>query len=139
MKKIAAVLIAVSMISFLGCNNAPKSEDDLKKGYMGTFAGVIPCADCEGIQIVLELNPNNTVVEYSLYKGTNSGDNIISSAWEASGPDFSVIKIKKGVKGEYDYWQFISKDELRKMDIKGKPITSDLNYSLKRVVRDQKI
>lgn len=48
----------------------------------GTYEGMLPCADCEGIQITLVLNPDNTYEEISVYKGNDKTEFVENGIWE---------------------------------------------------------
>lgn len=50
-------------------HNAKKSLD-----YIGTYKGVLPCADCEGLETVLCINENNTYKLQTRYLG--KGDKV---------------------------------------------------------------
>jgi uncharacterized lipoprotein NlpE involved in copper resistance len=56
--------------------------------WAGTYAGIIPCADCEGISVSVILNPDETyMVSYSyLGKGDNFPENTSSKfSWNEAG------------------------------------------------------
>lgn len=53
------VFLIISMISIIACNNSKKTHDPQRE-YLGEYKGTIPCADCPGIQIEVELKSDNT-------------------------------------------------------------------------------
>lgn len=70
-------MIALSAIFFVGCNSKSEkdngtettaivaiAEDALAEVLAGTFEGTLPCADCEGIHMVLNLDGENFTLSY---------------------------------------------------------------------------
>ena len=61
---------------------------DLQLDYLGTYLGVLPCTDCEGIETVIELGPGNSYIKKIKYLGKDDTLVIESTGmftWDASG------------------------------------------------------
>jgi NlpE N-terminal domain len=75
---LAAVLAAGALTGCTGLRDEPLEQDST--ATLGTFAGVLPCADCAGIRTELTLfaeQPSGRPVRYELkhtYLGTRDGD-----------------------------------------------------------------
>lgn len=78
-------------------------NSNLKNNWAGTYHGTLPCADCEGIQTVVELKEDNTfkIVQDFLNKNTkieetgkfewsNDGNNLILNLKENSPYHFKL-------------------------------------------------
>jgi copper homeostasis protein (lipoprotein) len=111
---------------------------------IGTFAGVLPCADCAGILAELRLyTEQGRPTNYELmetYMGTREGDRSIGTAgrWttlrgSVSDPDATVVQIDLGRIDALRNFQRVGDDELRLLDRKLNPIVSPAPRSLYRV------
>ena len=65
MKSVAIILLSV--IYLFGCNQQQKTEKEIitdfhnslnSLDWEGTYSGILPCADCAGIQTLIKLNKN---------------------------------------------------------------------------------
>jgi copper homeostasis protein (lipoprotein) len=133
MKKIflsAAALTFAAACCFNGNIRKPLSVEDLNQNYTGEFSGLLPCADCAGITTSLTLDAGGNAVASEVYQG--KGDYAITSQckWAASA-DLSYIKISCGHAA--NYYRFINKDYIERLDIKARPIKSQHDYKLRRV------
>ncbi len=105
-------------------HNAKNSLD-----WSGTYTGTIPCADCEGIQTTIVLNPDGTFVSISEYlpshdkfeeKGNimwHHNDNVVHLSNENLSVMYKVVE-----------------NGLIQLDIEGKEITGS-NKDLYRLVK----
>ncbi|MCK7553672.1 copper resistance protein NlpE N-terminal domain-containing protein [Chitinophaga sedimenti] len=81
---------ALLAFTLLACNgSAPKSgatpaPDALKQAAAANWKGEIPCADCEGIAYLLQLQPNDTFYERSIYLGKPGDAFVDKGTWEMS-------------------------------------------------------
>ena len=95
----------------------------------GTFEGIIPCADCEERKQKLVLKENKVFILESTFLGK------YTSVFKEKGT-FSVqgeyLILSKEAPNKYA----IVNGDLEQMDIEGKKIVSDLNYTLKRITTD---
>jgi len=121
------------MFTLLGCNNraetqiiTPEPMVELKP-MQQSYRGVLPCADCEGIETSLFLNKEGTWVMDQTYLGKNSS--FASYGTWARTADKLVLTAENG-----DKIYFLAKDDsLEKLDTEGNPIQSSLNYTLRAV------
>lgn len=92
------------------------------------YAGVLPCADCEGIRHEIDLRANNVFFERSTYLGT---DTVVDRVGHWQLGDDKVLALFSGGSGP-QLWSMVDVGTLHKLDVEGKPIDSQLNYSLTR-------
>lgn len=96
----------------------------------GTYSGVLPCADCEGIETMLQLNDDETYQLEVKYQGKNQSAPFVTKGTWVLGDD--RIKLK-GVTDAPDSY-LIEDDYLVQLDMKGKKIDGALaeQYILKK-------
>lgn len=100
--------------------------------WQGTYKGMTPCADCEGIETELVLNKDLTFVLKTKYLGKEN-QNVFEEkgtfTWNASG---SIISLKdlKGTPSQYK----VGENTLTQLNLEGKAITGLLAdmYVLKK-------
>jgi len=96
-----------------------------------TFTGVLPCADCAGIEHHLDVMPDGSYMLRVRYLGKDDGrafDDIGTWALASDG-------ITLALKGGHEAPLFFSIEDagtLRKLDLDGRPIESGLDYELRR-------
>ncbi|MEJ5262331.1 MAG: copper resistance protein NlpE N-terminal domain-containing protein [Ignavibacterium sp.] len=117
----------------LGCASSNQSElnkyeTDTKK-FSGLWFGELPCADCESISYELNISPDNTFSEKSVYNGKSTTPFVDEGKWEIV--EGNILKIK-GKNSEKMF--LISDNKLIMLDREGKQITSSLKekYVLQR-------
>lgn len=91
--------------------------------YMGTYKGVLPCADCEGISTVITLG-DGTYTLKTAYLGKGDGRERIQKGrytWDDSG---RFIKLE-GIENGPAIYQ-VGENKLIQMDMKGQKITGEL-------------
>ncbi|CAI4033387.1 exported protein of unknown function [Nitrospira tepida] len=100
-----------------------------------TFVGNLPCADCAGIRYQLNLWPDGlfflrtTYLEKPVAAGeTDRFDEIGLWSFSADRRKLSL----RGSRGARESFTVVRPDLLRKLDQKGRPIASELNYDLTR-------
>ncbi|MGN5764957.1 copper resistance protein NlpE [Acinetobacter calcoaceticus] len=111
-------------------DSAHTAENSLD--WDGTYKGVLPCADCEGIETELELNQDKTYELKEKYLGKGDG-----KAFETKGSfafdskNTSVITLDKAGDGRK---YFVAEGYLKALDTEGKEITGELasKYELKK-------
>lgn len=130
MKKITLILI---IIAFASCkkqsvtdkqaavveiHNAKNSLD-----YVGTYKGILPCADCNGLEVELVINENSTFCIKTKYEG--KGDKVFmqkgSFTWNEKGNTIILTDIKNAP-NQY----FVGEKMLTQLDLSGKKITGSL-------------
>ena len=101
------------------------------KAFAGTYNGTIPCADCPGIDASIAFTPEGKYTQTLRYQ-ERENSSVSDGNWTLDA-DGKRILLDPNSKEESDSWvEVVSPNEVRMLDIEGKPIESDLNYSLKR-------
>ena len=102
--------------------------------WNGTYKGVLPCADCEGIKTELELNSDKTYEIKETYLGKGDGKPFESKgSFQFDSKNSSIIELDKaGDSRKY----FVAEGYLKALDLEGNEITGALadKYQLKKDV-----
>jgi heat shock protein HslJ len=103
--------------------------------WSGVYAGVVPCADCDGIAVELTLNSNFTYIMKRTYEGkssqpfTNSG----SFTWNKIGTQVTLNSVNEG--GAFEHY-LVQENKLILLDINGELVSSPLNnYTLTKTAK----
>lgn len=138
MKKFSAYLIAFAAIVLLACNGGsaeatvdeevPTAPDghnaQLSIDYEGTYVGLLPCADCEGIETELTLHKDNTYDLSSKYIGKGDGQPFVSTGVFVWRPDGSTIELQGDTDGAFLY--FVGENKLWQLDLEGNRVEGAL-------------
>ena len=143
MKKVFILVCSCALLT--ACNNGVKtnksSETDtvaievpdmhnaeISLDYEGTYKGVLPAADCPGIETTLTLNPDKTFTLHSVYIDRNSS--LDEKGTYTVKEDLLTLQ-EKG--GELSYYH-VGENCLRKLDMDKKEMTGELaeDYILKK-------
>lgn len=137
MKKAILTIAAAGMLfALFGCNNraevetlAPAQMAELKP-MQQSWRGILPCADCEGIETSLFLAKDGTWVMNERYQGVTKEPSSFASygTWARTAGKL-VLTDSKGEKS----WYRVKGDNLEMLDQEGNPIESALNYTLEPV------
>ncbi len=103
-----------------------------------SFTGELPCADCPGIRYALNLFPDKSFFLRTTYIGradAQSFDDV--GRWNLSADGCTLIV--SGGKQSSERFAVKSSDVLRKLDLQGREITSNLNYDLRRTSAFERI
>jgi heat shock protein HslJ len=107
-------------------HNAKNSLD-----YIGMYQGVVPCADCEGIETTVWIDESNYVLftNYLGKKNKTESEFRGSYVWNNEGNTI----ILEGIKNAPNQY-FVGENYLKQLDIKGNKIEGDLaeNYVLQK-------
>ena len=152
MKKfIFTVGIIVLMIGMNACKSkeSTKSESSLAAlatsdnsqnalNWEGTYAGIVPCANCQGIftQITLRRNSTYTIQTEYLGKEESSAETYTGTfEWDASG---SVITLNGMAEQSGPSHYKVGENILFQLDMDGNVITGELaaNYTLAKINED---
>lgn len=99
--------------------------------WNGTYKGVLPCADCEGIQTELTLNQDMSFVLKKNYMGkdTKFPQDKGTFQWDSTGSKVELIGLK-----DQPNTYFVGENKLIQLDMEGKEITGTLadKYVLKK-------
>lgn len=137
---LGAIVLAGSL-AILGCASArvpeaspsPRADSsETSLDWDGTYRGVVPCADCEGIETELTLSPDRTYVLKTRYLGKPGADRELRGTfvWNDLG---STITLSNNPGGPTQYR--VGENVLMQLDLQGEPITGALapKYRLSRV------
>jgi heat shock protein HslJ len=100
-------------------HNAKNSLD-----WAGIYKGIIPCADCEGIETTVFLNKNQHFKVKSVYLGRKVNPRMDDGKFGWS-PDGNSIFLKDSAGREYAKYK-VKEDALIQLDMNGEPITGPL-------------
>jgi copper homeostasis protein (lipoprotein) len=105
----------------LSINDFPKVNNNLQ--YIGTYLGVLPCGDCEGMETKITINENNTYTKsvHYLGKGNKVFEQKGTITWNTLG---NVIKLNEIQNSPNQY--LVSNDELIQLDIEGNIIEGNI-------------
>lgn len=132
-KTLLSAMAAFTLFALIGCNN--RSEVDViqptqvaeLKPMQQSWRGILPCADCEGIETSLFLGKDGTWVMNERYQGVREEPSSFASygTW-ARTADKLVLTDSQGEKSYYR----AKGDALEMLDREGNPIESQFNYTL---------
>lgn len=128
----AAALLAALCITAPGCaTKTGTSEQPAAAGdtsmtsldWWGTYSGVVPCADCEGIETSITLNQDRTYVVRTRYLGRDAQvfERRGTFTWSAAG---NAIQLSDVTAGPDRY--LVGENVLIQLDMAGNRITGDL-------------
>lgn len=105
------------------------------KAFAGTFAGTLPCADCPGIDTRVVLAADGTYTITESYQERSAPELKGDGTWTVE-EDNRRLRLDPNSKSDNDrLFAILSQDEIRQLDLEGKPIDSALPYNLKRSAR----
>ncbi|WP_337167590.1 envelope stress response activation lipoprotein NlpE [Xenorhabdus bovienii] len=139
-KKILLALVAVGVLTAVGCQNNVASQDNatLQENALqnklqtteSVFTGVVPCADCTGIETTLQLSSDGSYILGQIYLEAKNEENTFfeTGHWIKSGKKIDLTHED----GKKSYYQ-MKGENLVMLDIDGEPIQSNFNYELGKV------
>ena len=105
-----------------------------KPNWVGTYSGIVPCADCPGIETRITLNTDNTYQISLKYqdKGEEVFQNSGTLQWNA---DKSIITLGNLNKTQFPAMYKLGKESLVQLDLNGEVIAGNFaqNYVLTKV------
>ena len=127
MKKIViAMFVTFFFGSLLGCqNHESASAAQTPETMEQQFQGVIPCADCEGIQVSLSLQQGGRYSLKEQYLGSDSVQSSQQGNWTRTAEKLVLISDR----GEKRYFRPLDSG-LEMMDTRGNPVESANSYRL---------
>ena len=112
----------------LASDNSKNSLD-----WAGTYSGLLPCADCEGIQTVINLTKDLTYHIRTKYMGRKDApiENSGLFSWTKEGSKIELLGYKAGT---MPVFYLVGENKLIQLDMQGNRITGKLadNYILKK-------
>jgi len=108
----------VDSLNNVAAHNAKNSLD-----YIGTYKGILPCADCEGLETVICINEYNTYNIKTQYQG--KGEKVFEQkgtfSWNTAGNTIVLDDVKNGP-NQY----FVGENTLTQLTLSGEKITGNL-------------
>lgn len=143
MKSVIAVLIVALAIACAETRNfkdnkstAMADSSRTSLDWPGTYNGIVPCADCEGIETALTLHEDGTYLLKTKYLGKSETINMVNGAfsWNDAG---SVITLNGIDNGPSQY--LVGENGLVQLDLQGNRITGALaqKYVLKKFIESE--
>lgn len=141
MKRVFTALLMGVMLCGSGCTTSPGAEVatepvDVGKtiapaAVVGTWRGVIPCADCPGINYNLSLSADNRFEETMIYQDRDVQPYTRGGTWRLSK---GKLELESSDTRSPTSFELAPNGELNMLDREGKPITTALApmYRLKR-------
>ena len=150
MKRTVFILLNFLFLLFPGCNS-PQSEQEETKSkpevstvppdmhtsqialdYYGTYKGVVPCADCEGIETIILLKENEKYEVAIKYLGKS--DAVYKESGHFSWGDDGRIITLEGLENRASQYQ-VGENKLFQLDLEGNRIKGNLaqKYILEKV------
>lgn len=131
MKK--GILMLLLGFSIIGCSKKVYDTHTAATSldYKGSYYGVLPCADCEGIETVLTLSDESKYTLIRKYLGKEVKE-IKSEGTFSFNKEGNTISLKNEKNTANQY--FVSENKLTALDVKGNKITGNLaeKYELKK-------
>jgi uncharacterized lipoprotein NlpE involved in copper resistance len=140
MKKTLIFIVNCLILTFVSCEKPSEPEKNEKipqaettatahnarnsLDYLGTYKGVLPCADCEGIETTIVLNKDETYVKTTNYLGKekNTFEELGDFTWMEDGNTLSL----EGVDSEPVLYK-VEEGKLIMLDQNGKKVTGNLS------------
>lgn len=146
MKK-SLLILGIIAFSFTSCKKEIENQDEITTidstivhldehnamnalDYQGVYYGVLPCADCEGMETTITLS-SGTYIKEVLYRGKSK--EIVSEkgsySWNKEGN--TIILLGSEIPNQY----FVAENEIFHLDADGKRIQGTLasNYRLQKI------
>lgn len=104
--------------------NSESASQLTSQQWQGTYSGILPCADCEGIQTTLTLNQDETYQLEQVYLGKDdsSFDSTGAVQWDETGTIITLVNDNGSTPVKYA----LEGDSLAKLDADGEPINGDI-------------
>lgn len=148
MKKNQLLLLLIISFSFFNCNVVCKdklTQSNTSNGtvvnshyalnsldWVGTYKGIVPCANCEGIETVISLNKNFTYEMATLYLGKKEvAKSQIKGKFSWNKDGFRILL--EGIQNAPNQY-LVGENKLFQLDNNGNRITGNLskNYELQK-------
>lgn len=135
MRKTAVVFVLLaSTLALGGCASFPYGPGGGSSALNtpARYQGKLPCADCAGIKVVLNVFPDHSYLLERTYLGTPDKSTRSFSAGQWTLAADSDRLTLTPVSGNAQLWQVAGNGTLEALMANGQPPTSGLNYTIKR-------
>ena len=103
---------------------------DLMRQWVGTYAGTLPCPDCQGIKTSLVLNPDGTYSMQEDYLGKDENKPKSSGGQWKTSADGATLELDYTKRDETVRFRQAEGNSIKMLGRDGAEIASKLNYSL---------
>jgi copper homeostasis protein (lipoprotein) len=124
MKSVPVLVFAVVAVAL----SAAAAPEPFRIEAPQSYSGTLPCADCEGIRVTLDLFPDGGFISRDEYLGKNRSG-VDAGRWSSS--DDGTLTLTGGTEPP-TFYRPAASDVLKRLDREKNEIKSDLNYELKR-------
>ncbi len=125
MKRFSIILFVVFVAFAWSCNRSQNTQNTSNPtNFHGTYIGILPCADCEGIETEIILHKDNTYVKKTKYlgKGDHQKTEVTGTyKWSQSGNGI----ILEGITDAPNKY-FVDEGAIVQADMEGERITGEL-------------
>lgn len=101
-----------------------------RKGFAGTFAGILPCADCPGLETSLQIHADGTFSQHEVRQGAETAHT--TGTWTVDSEGRQLLLDPDSKQADDRRFAIVSRDEIRLLDAAGAPLAGDGNTSLRR-------
>jgi copper homeostasis protein (lipoprotein) len=125
------ILLLLVIMAFVSCQKqtaTDKKEDATVSfkntmDYIGIYKGILPCADCQGLDTEIAINENGTFSVKTKYEGKGAKIYELKGnfTWNKTGNMIILSDVKNGP-NKY----LVGENTLRQLDLSGKKITGNL-------------
>lgn len=126
--KIVLLILATILLSCKSEKNTKQIE--VVSIAPATYYGVIPCADCEGIELQINLQDDFTFMTKRVALGKSRKAHIVTGRWEFNDSSKTIILVS--INQSPKRFAITSDTIIEMLDIHGKKIVSELNYTLEK-------
>lgn len=131
MKKIMIVMgLTFSLLSLIGCHNKIFAQEQPFEAMQQSYKGVLPCADCGGIETSLFLQQDGTYILREVYQVKPQGQ--ITYAYYGKWARTADKLVLTAAGGEKRYFRPLG-DNLEMLDLHGNRLHIPARYQLKPV------
>jgi len=118
------------ILIFILCTDSNLQKNDL----IGNYEGIIPCADCPGIKMVLQLCKNSKYRSSLTYidRNTNFTETGLWSLQKSEEKKETIINLESEKTKSRTYLLVLNNSTLELLDSERKRIKSNLNFKLHR-------
>jgi len=131
------LLIACSTAACVPQTSAPDvsaaASTQTSAAWLGSYAGILPCASCSGIETTLTLNADGTYSIKELYQGEGKPF-VTKGTYTLDKAGTKVTLIDKNDNGEHRSYK-LGKGKITALDMSGNVITGNMAalYVLKKI------
>lgn len=128
MRKITiGLLLLAGAFTLNGCLNSRLPQEQKLQPMQQSYQGVLPCADCGGVETSLFLDTDGSYILQEIYQASKDGDRafVEEGAWTRTADRLTLLSRQ----GEKRFYRPVDKG-LQMLDREGEPISSGLNYRL---------